>query len=179
MISQSSRLPVFMLVAAFLCISIITIPYAYADSPSFDKDSYGLDETATITLVDTPSGGTRDVTVQSISDATGFDLTLTEIESTGTYTGTITFSTESSNPELGILKVAVGDFIVATFGEEPPAIATITETTLELGLQFEFETYNLSSGAVGSAPVIITLTNPDANTDSSKQQFVDISVTSE
>ena len=80
MISQSSRLPVFMLVAAFLCISIITIPYAYADSPSFDKASYGLDDIAIITLVDDPGTGPKVVTVRSISDLVGFDLTLTETE---------------------------------------------------------------------------------------------------
>jgi len=173
-----------MMVATFLFVSVLTIPNAYAESPTFDKPAYGLDETATITLEDVEGGGAKTVTVNSstngITDPDGFELILTEIDGTGTYQGIITFTTDSSVPESGILQAAVGDFIVATFGEEEPAIASITaESTPEFGLLFQFEEYNLSAGAVGSAPVIITLTDLDADTDSSTQETVDISVTSE
>ena len=168
-----------MVITIFLSVSVLLIPNAYADDNFFfDKTDYGLDETAKITLVDVQGASTRTVTVSSTSDGVGFNLTLTEIGSTGIYEGTITFATDSSVPASNILKVAVGDFIVAKFGDQI-TFASITSTTLASGLQFRFEEYHLSDGAVGSVPVIITLTNPDLNTDSSTKQFVDISVTSE
>jgi len=120
----------------------------------FDQTQYKLSDIATITLTDVPGTGPKSVTITSSEDGVGFSRDLTETVVPGTYTGTITFTTGSSDAALGILQVAVGGSITADFGGTP-ATASIFPRTPE----FQFATYTLSNGAVGSAPVIITVTD--------------------
>ncbi|MGH9910475.1 MAG: hypothetical protein ACRD32_07525, partial [Nitrososphaerales archaeon] len=141
---------------------------------AFDKPQYKLSDTATITVI-APTGGSLSVDVTSSSDA-GFKRPLTEIGTTGVYSTTITFTTGISDAGSGILKANVGDSIIANFGIQT-AVASIFPRTIAFG----FDDYTLNDGKVSlppSPPVIITVTDKNANTNPATPQTVDITITS-
>ena len=107
-------------------------------SLTFDNLNYKLSDTATITLTGVPGPGPKSVTISSSADTLGFPLDLIETPP-GTFTGTITFTTDSSDPTLGILKVKFGGSIHADF-EGIDVAAKIFPRTV-----FSFEEYTLSS----------------------------------
>ncbi|MGQ0791967.1 MAG: hypothetical protein ACT4NJ_07080 [Nitrosopumilaceae archaeon] len=109
-------------------------------SLTFDAFNYKLSDTATITLTGVSGPGPKPVIISSSADPLGFSLDLIET-APGTYTGTITFSTGSSDPPLGILEVKVGDIINADF-EGIDVTANIFPRTVLL-----LEEYTLSSFA--------------------------------
>ena len=138
---------------------------------AFDKSQYKLGDTATISVI-APTGGLLSVDVSSSVDA-GFTRELTETGTPGVYTTTITFTTGSSDPGAGILKTKVGGGISADF-EGQASIASIFPRTISLGSDI----YTLNDGGISLLPVIITVTDQNANTNAATPQSVDILVKS-
>jgi len=82
---------------------------------SFDKNLYRDTESATITVVDSTSAGTIDVTVKSTKYPQGIVLELNEDSGNlGTFTGTVIFTPGTSSGTS--LQVEGGDTITASFG---------------------------------------------------------------
>jgi len=130
-------------------------------SLTFDASPYKLGDTATITLTGVPGPGQKSVTVSSSADRFGFPLDLIET-SPGIYTGTITFNTDSSDPELGILEVKFGGSIHADFdGIDvtanifPRTVLLLDEYTLSSFVQVIVEDQNSNKKPL--IPEIITV----------------------
>ena len=134
---------------------------------SFDKIEYILQDVATITVTNTPGLGQVNVEIVSTSDQAGFTHTLTEIGNTGTYVGTITFTTGSSNSVIGALKIDAGDIITSSF-ESQSSSANIKSRSL----QFSFNDYSLNSRAK------IIVNDNTANLDPNLIDSVTVHVTS-
>ncbi|HLC09887.1 MAG TPA: hypothetical protein VJJ01_02100, partial [Nitrosopumilaceae archaeon] len=138
-------------------------------SLTFDNLNYKLSDTATITLTGVPGPGPKSVTIFSSADPLGFPLDLIEIETVpGTYTGTITFTTDSSDP-LGILRVKFGGSIHADFeGIDvsanifPRTVLSLEEYTLSSFVQVTVEDQNSNKKPL--VPEIITV-NIKSDTD--------------
>jgi hypothetical protein len=94
-------------------------------SLTFDKDTYTMDETATLTLTEPDKNASPTlkesvtITVYSTSDPAGITLSLLETDvNTGVFTGTLTFTTGASTGTM--LKVATGDTITAIYTDTTP-----------------------------------------------------------
>ena len=135
-------------------------------SLTFDSLQYKLSDTATITLTGVPGPGSKSVTISSSADPLGFPLDLIET-ATGTFTGTITFTTDGSDPELGILKVKVGGSINANF-EGIDVSANIFPRTVLL-----LEEYTLSSFAQ------VTVEDQNSNQDPLVAETITVNIKSD
>ena len=92
---------------------------------AFDKDTYTMDETATVTLTEPDKNvnpslkETVNITVYSTSDPAGIVLSLLETENnSGVFQGSLTFTTGASTGS--ILKAIQGDTITAVYTDETP-----------------------------------------------------------
>ena len=109
-----------------------TPPASPAGTVMFDKDSYsGTADIAMITLqdIDLAAQTNQDVTITSTSDPTGVNITLSG--SAGTFSGSLNFSTSTSDTITGTIQVSDNDVVTVTYndaddGSGNPALATDT-----------------------------------------------------
>ena len=92
---------------------------------SFDKDTYTMDDTATITLTEPDKNASPDlkesvsITVYSDSDPAGITLSLLETDvDSGVFEGTLSFTSGASTGTM--LKAATGDTITAIYTDDTP-----------------------------------------------------------
>jgi len=144
---------------------------------SFDKLEYNVKDTATITVDDSTSSGSGPISVKvtSTSDpTTGIFVDLSEIGSSGVFTGTITFTNSgSSNDAADVLEADSGDSLDATFGGNDGSSKIISSSieipTVVLGNVNELD-YEETWG--------IKVTDENANLDDSIAETINVSLTS-
>ena len=105
--------------------AVATASYTTA-TLTFDKDTYSMDDTATVTLTEPDKNEnsavkeTVTVTVYSSSDPAGITVALRETDvNTGVFEGTLSFTSGASSGSL--LKAAEGDTITTSYTDTTPA----------------------------------------------------------
>jgi hypothetical protein len=145
----------------------------YLGLVSFDADSYSVGETATITLdekdknLDAEVLDTAQVKVWSDTDTAGFNITLTETDiDSGSFTGTVTFILEASQPAQNKLQVKSGDLVYVRYqdasndvGIAQNVMDTATIVSYSGTISLDKTTY------VPGVILYVTVSDPDENLD--------------
>ena len=152
----------------------------YLGLVSFDSDSYRIGATATITLnetdlnLDSQAIDSAQVKVWSDTDKTGFNLSLSETDvDTGTFTGSVTFTTEQSQPQNNLLQVSSGDTVYVSYqdssndvGIAEGVVDTATIVSYTGSVSLDRDVY------VPGTYLYITVSDPDENLKSDEIEVI-------
>ncbi|RJX15365.1 hypothetical protein CW703_06435 [Candidatus Bathyarchaeota archaeon] len=161
-------------------VSVGAVVLTFTGKVSFDKETYKIGETATVTVEDpdlnldsqkietTPPAGPCSLWVSSTSDPAGFPLTLVETGTdTGIFEGNFTFSFETTVTDLRILKVFSGDYLYANYTDEKNEAGVENYLVTDVST---FKTFtasvNLDKDTYGPEHLAtLTVVDPDENFD--------------
>lgn len=148
----------------------------------FDTTTYKLSDTATVTVTDTTlnlDAAAMDhptITAKSTSDTSGISMTLTETGvNTHVFTGSLHFTTGTSNAASNTLHASAGDAITITTSSGQTATASIYSRTISF--------VNISTGNTVTSYTLndkekVKVTDPNSNTDSSTAETITLTVKS-
>jgi hypothetical protein len=128
---------------------------------NFDSSQYTIDDSPTITVIDTSAinstpDETKSAIITSDSDATGISITLIENADTGVFTNSFTLTSGSSSTPSKTLHAKSNDVITA-------AVEGVTGSAsiFPIGISFDFSTYDY--GDIAHLTVIDESSNLDTN----------------
>ena len=101
-----------------------------AGTLAMDRAEYGSTSTVELRVTDTNAGGS--VNVSLVSDTEGTPLVVTLNGANGLYTGTATLTPASPNGGDGLLSVAHGDEITATYQDASPSATLVSTAQVSL-----------------------------------------------
>lgn len=140
----------------------------------FDKTTYRLSDTVTITVTSPASNTNKNspdeitATATSTSEAGNISIKLTETgNDSNEFSGTMTFSTTSSNDATDVLKALPGNTVSATFSTTTTNVSIFPRT-----VDIAQATYTLGDTAK------ITVTDQNSNNNSNSAEKITITITS-